>query len=179
MKNHLTWVHRWCSLYIPRSQSPKHSVMPHHWYMIVSTESWWDVPIFVLVKKAKFETWWHAVFSNDKPPQPWPRGCPQVRFRAKLQQIGRTVWCRPFGTVSGSLPPTGRASLTSSLTVLIYTTHIHTHTQNVHMESNSSSSCCTILFISDVHNDHDINSQRIFIIPDVKTPIPNTYYKHL
>lgn len=119
MKNHLTWVQRSCSLYAPLSQSPKHSVMPPH-YILMSIESWWDVLIFVLVKKGTFATGWRAVFSNDQPHQPWPRGLPQVRFRAKLQQIGRTVWCRPFGTDSSSLPPTGRASLTSSLTVLIY-----------------------------------------------------------
>lgn len=80
-------------------------------------------------KRETFATGWRAVFSNDKPPQPWPRGRPQVRFRAKLQQIGRTVWCRPFGTDSGSLPPAGRASLTSSLTVLIYSTQKEMCTQ--------------------------------------------------
>lgn len=41
--------------------------------------------------------------SNDEPPQPRASGCPQVHFRAKLQQIGRTVWCRPFGTDYSSL----------------------------------------------------------------------------
>lgn len=39
----------------------------------------------------------------------------------------------------------------------------------MHTESNSSSSCCTILFISDVHNDHDMNYKHIFILRDVKT----------
>lgn len=146
MKNHLTWVHRSCSRYVPRSRNPKHSVMPPH-NILMSTESWWDVPIFCPQEKGKL-CGWRAVFSNDKPPQPWPRGRPQVRFRAKLQQIGRTVWCRPFGTDSSSLPPTGRASLTSSLSFNIR----HTK-RNVHTESSSSSSCCTILFISDVHND--------------------------
>lgn len=71
--------------------------------------------------KKKFETQRCAVLSNDKPPQPWASGRPQVHFGAKLQQIGRTVWCRPFGTDSGLLPPAGWSSMTSSLTVLIYT----------------------------------------------------------
>lgn len=128
MKNHLTWVHRSCSRYVQRSRNTKHSVMPPH-DILMSTESWWDVPIFCPREKGNFATGWRAVFSNDKPPQPWPRGRPQVRFRAKLQQIGRTVWCRPFGTDSGSLPPTGRASLTSSLTVLIYSTQKEMCTQ--------------------------------------------------
>lgn len=74
-----------------------------------------------------------------------------------------------------------RASLPD---LIPHSINIHrTHTQkNVHMESNSSSSCCTILFISDVHNDHDINSQHIFIIHDVKTltNIKNIYkYCHI
>lgn len=44
----------------------------------------------------------------------------------------------------------------------------HTHTHNMHTEINSSSSCCTKLFISDVHNDYDMNSKHIFIFHDVK-----------
>lgn len=47
-----------------------------------------------------------------------------------------------------------------------YTPHTK---KNMHTESNSSSSCCTILFISDVHNDHDMNYKHIFILRDVKT----------
>lgn len=57
-------------------------------------------------KKRKFGTQWRAALSNDKPPRPKASGCPQVRFGAKLQQIGRTVWCRPFGIDSSSPPHT-------------------------------------------------------------------------
>lgn len=69
----------------------------------------------VCLPEEKLEISGCALLSGDKPPRPPASGCPQVHLRAKLQQIGRTVW--DAGHLAAfTRRSIGRDSLTLSLT---------------------------------------------------------------